>query len=292
MAKKHGLGKGLSALLAGKEDHINESGDEVRIAPVAGGVAFIEISKIKVNPYQPRTEFDEDALNELADSIRTHGIIQPITVRRTDDGYELISGERRFRASQRAGLTEIPAYIRSADNQAMLEMALIENIHREDLNAMEVALSYQRLIEECDLTQEKLSERVSKKRSTITNYLRLLKLPAEIQAGIINGRISMGHARALVNAGSEAEQLRIFHLILNKGLSVRQTEAMVSGINEEKAKDNEKRPAVSYKLEVPGLSQIIKGSIRVQNDGKGGGKITIPFMSPKERDAIIAFLDK
>ena len=205
----------------------------------------------------------------------------------------MISGERRFRASHRAGLTEVPAYVRAAaDAQAMLEMALIENIHREDLNAMEVALSYQRLIDECQLTQEQLSERVAKKRSTITNYLRLLRLPVEIQSGIIEGKITMGHARALVNAGNDEAQLRIYRLILAKGLSVRQTEAIVSqGENTDTAPQDKGR-AVSYKLEVPGLSERIKGTVRVQNDGKGGGKITIPFLSPKERDAIIAFLDK
>jgi ParB family transcriptional regulator, chromosome partitioning protein len=292
--RKHGLGKGLSALLAGKEEVEEGLPGDVQVAPVAGGVALIPLSQITTNPYQPRTEFDEQALEDLADSIRLHGIIQPITLRFLSPGkYELISGERRFRASHRAGLTEVPAYVRAAaDAQAMLEMALIENIHREDLNAMEVALSYQRLIDECQLTQEQLSERVAKKRSTITNYLRLLRLPVEIQSGIIEGKITMGHARALVAAGSDEAQLRIYRLILAKGLSVRQTEAMVSQGESASDAPTEKGRAVSYKLEVPGLSERIKGTVRVQNDGKGGGKITIPFLSPKERDAIIAFLDK
>src|SRR5690606_37593299 len=203
--KKPAMGKGLSALLeSASTDITSRSNDKA----VLGNIAMIQIDQIEANPFNPRTNFEVEALKELAASIQEHGIIQPITVRKVDiDKYQLISGERRFRASQLAGLEEIPAYIRLANDQAMLEMALVENIQREDLNSIEVALSYQRLIEECDLTQEQLSQKLSKSRSSTTNFLRLLKLPAPIQSAIRDGLISMGHARALVSAGDEARQL-------------------------------------------------------------------------------------
>eukprot|EP01034_Spumella_vulgaris_P002313 gene2313-3005_t len=225
-AKKKGLGRGLSALLTGSdtEDLLTPEAAEKRPA----GVAAIPVDLIETNPFQPRTEFDETALAELSESIQALGIIQPITVRKTDNGrYQLISGERRFRASKLAGLEEIPAYIRTTNDQGMLEMAIVENIQRENLNAIEVAISFKRLADECSLTQEQLSERVAKKRSTITNYLRLLKLPAEIQAGIRENLISMGHARALINLPSEAQQLKIFNQIIEKDLSVRAVEDLV-----------------------------------------------------------------
>jgi len=293
--RKQALGKGLSALLASREPNSTSetaemAANQVTVIPVAGGIATVPIHSIRTNPWQPRNHFEEEALQGLAESIRMHGLIQPITLRPAEgDSYELISGERRFRASQIAGLTEIPAYIREADNQGMLEMALIENIHREDLNAMEVALSYQRLMEECDLTQEALSERVAKKRSTITNYLRLLKLPAAIQSGIIEGAVSMGHARALAGTEDEDLQLKTFQQILDKGLSVRQVEALLSKDKSE-SKEKANRP-VSYKLEIPGLRDKVKQPARVEHNGSGGGKVSIPFATKKELELIISFLD-
>jgi ParB family chromosome partitioning protein len=224
MAKKSALGKGLGALIKQSETGIPES--------QANATNKIDIRNIEVNPYQPRTNFDQDALEELAASIKQLGIIQPITVREIDNGrYQIISGERRYRASMIAGLTEMPAYIRHADDNNMLELALVENIQREDLDAIEVAISYQRLIDECRLTQENMSERVGKKRSTIANYLRLLKLPAEIQLAIRKGQLTMGHARALVNIGQPEYQLLLLHDIIENSLSVRQVEEAARQIN-------------------------------------------------------------
>ena len=234
-AKKKGLGRGLSALLNGTENEELLTPEAAEKKPA--GVAAIPTDQIETNPFQPRTEFDETALQELSESIRAVGIIQPITVRKADNGrYQLISGERRFRASKLAGLEEIPAYVRTANDQGMLEMAIVENIQRENLNAIEVAISFKRLADECSLTQEQLSERVAKKRSTITNYLRLLRLPAEIQAGIRENVISMGHARALINLPTEAQQLKYFRLILEKDLSVRAVEELVRNSDETKSK--------------------------------------------------------
>ncbi len=228
--KKNALGRGLSALLENANTDITNNKLEGE-GKVVGAISNIEISKIEANPFQPRTNFEEDALNELASSIKEHGIIQPVTVRKLGyDKYQLISGERRFRASQLAGLTSVPAYIRIANDQAMLEMALVENIQREQLDAIEVAISYKRLIDECNLTQEQLSQKVSKQRSTITNYLRLLKLPIEIQLGIRNSDISMGHARALINIENPEKQLEIFNHIILNNLSVREAEDLARGV--------------------------------------------------------------
>ena len=228
MAKKQALGKGLAALLKDTEINVN-SAREKDAEKVVGQIAEIQLENIDVNPYQPRTNFDKEALEELAASIRELGIVQPITVRKIAGShrFQLISGERRFRASQMAGLKAIPAYIRIADDQAMLEMALVENIQRQELDAIEIALSYQRLIEEINLTQEQLSDRVGKKRSTVTNYLRLLKLPPLIQAGIRDKMISNGHARALINVDDEEVQLFLYKDTIAKDHSVRQVEAMV-----------------------------------------------------------------
>jgi ParB family chromosome partitioning protein len=215
-AKKSALGRGLGALIEDVETNNNKPAESV------ASINEIDIHAIEINPFQPRKTFDEDALQELASSIRQLGIIQPITVRKINgEKFQLITGERRFRASQLAGLETIPAYVRIADDQAMLELALVENIQREDLDAIEVAISYQRLIDECNLTQENMSDRVGKKRSTIANYLRLLKLPAEIQAGIRQKKITMGHARALVNVEDVEKQLSIFHHVMEQDLSVR-----------------------------------------------------------------------
>src|ERR1700739_789657 len=242
---KSALGRGLGALLENAKTDITTKQNGSN-APGAGSVSNIKISNIEVNPFQPRTNFDEDALNELAESIRQHGIIQPITVRKMGyDNYQLISGERRFRASQLAGLTEVPAYIRIANDQAVLEMALVENIQREDLDAIEVAISYKRLIDECNLTQEQLADKVAKQRSTITNYLRLLKLPAEIQRGIRDKGISMGHARALINIENEDLQLALFAKILEENLSVRDIELLARG---EKVKVQIPKPKAKSKV--------------------------------------------
>jgi ParB family chromosome partitioning protein len=227
--KKPALGRGLSALLENAKTDITtkQTGDAT---PVVGSIAIIRIKDIETNPFQPRTNFEEIALQELSDSIKQHGIIQPITVRKLGyDKYQLISGERRFRASQLAQLTEIPAYIRVANDQAMLEMGLIENIQREDLDPIEISLSYKRLIDECNITQEQLGEKVNKQRSTVTNFLRLLKLPAVIQKAVRDKDISMGHARALLSIENEDKQLAIFAMAVENELSVRQIEELARG---------------------------------------------------------------
>ena len=222
--KKQVLGRGLSALL--KDSSINETNTNL----VVGTIVEIELENIEVNPYQPRTFFDEESLRELASSIKELGVIQPITVRKIDGNFQLVSGERRFRASKLIGNKSIPAYIRTANDQEMLEMALVENIQRKNLDPIEVALSYQRLIDEIQLTQEELSVRVGKKRSTVTNYLRLLKLDPILQTGIRDGFISMGHGRALINVKSVSDQLNIYEKILLNKLSVRQTEELVKSL--------------------------------------------------------------
>lgn len=300
--RKQALGKGLSALLS---DNTSEEDVLIKSIPsrAEAGVAMVAVKKIVANPFQPRTEFEQEALDELAESIRVHGIIQPITLRKiADNQYQIISGERRFRASQIAGLTEIPAYIRTADDQSMLEMALIENIQREDLNAIEVALSYQRLIEECKLTQEQLSNRVAKKRSTITNYLRLLKLPIQIQQAIQSAQISMGHARALISIPDEKEQIRIYEKILAEGLNVRQVEALASNkTTAEKKKPtssfststgNDTERLKSFKLYGDKLSAIINRPISIQQNEVGKGTVTIEFDTDEQLEKIIAFFDK
>src|ERR1700744_2073571 len=228
--KRNALGKGLSALLNDSVNVMPDKGRAIGSSPEVndlGSVNEIKIAEIEVNPFQPRTEFDEQALSELSEAIKLQGLIQPITVRRVNaHSFQLISGERRLRASKLAGLTQIPAYIRTANDQQMLEMALIENIQRENLNAIEVALSFQRMIEECNLKQEQLGERVSKNRSTVTNYLRLLRLPPAIQASIRDGQISMGHAKALISVNDPGKQLYIHKHIIEDGLSVRRVEEM------------------------------------------------------------------
>src|SRR6188474_798365 len=232
MSKKLALGRGLKSLLSDTPD--TEQLDETA-APAASGMSEILVSEIEANPWQPRTDFNAEALKELSESIKVHGIIQPITVRRLNrNQYQLISGERRFQASKLAGLKTIPAYIRSADDQQMLEMALIENIQRENLNPIEISLSYQRLISECNLKQEELGERVGKNRSTVTNYLRLLKLPPDIQIALRDNKLSMGHARAIINVENPEEQLYIFKKALGEELSVRKVEELVREISSEK----------------------------------------------------------
>jgi len=301
--RKIGLGKGLGALLNDSEEVKKDTpGNPIGDSPArqawTGGVGTIPISKIKTNPYQPRTDFDEEALKELSESIALQGLIQPITVRNNDDGtYQLISGERRFRASKMAGLTEIPAYVRTANDQQMLEMALIENIQRENLNAIEVALSFQRMIDECGLKQEQLGERVSKNRTTVTNYLRLLKLPPVIQAALRDGQLSMGHARAIVGLNEVDKQLYVFREIVKKGLSVRKTEELTKALqNEGLRKTAAKRPsdALSFQYQKIEDDLASRFSSRVKlkvSAKKGTGAIEIPFQSEEDLSRILELLD-
>jgi len=298
--RKTGLGRGLSALLDDSDPvHPPKNAmnpvSETEQKEQPSSIGHIKISDIATNPYQPRTEFDQVALNELADSIRIQGLIQPITVRKADGGgYQLISGERRLRASKLAGLTEIPSYIRLANDQQMLEMALIENIQRENLNAIEVALSFQRMLEECNLKQEQLGERVGKNRSTVTNYLRLLKLPPVIQISIRDQKISMGHARALINVESVDKQLFIHQEIIDKGLSVRKVEELVRSINSLQLKPkSEQQPKASFeyqKLQKDLASRFAtKVKLKVGENGKGA--IEIPFVSNDDLSRILELLD-
>jgi len=299
--KRNALGKGLSALLENANTDITSNKFENE-GKVVGAVSNIEIASIEVNPFQPRTHFDEQALNELATSIKEHGIIQPVTVRKLGyDKYQLISGERRFRASQIAGLKTIPAYIRIADDQTMLEMALVENIQREDLNAIEVAISYKRLIDECSLTQEQLSQKVSKQRSTISNYLRLLKLPVEIQLAIRNGDLSMGHARALINIDDEEKQLEIYLKIITDNLSVREVENIVrdakdGGSNTQttsSSSDASSKSSLSFNdlKVVEDLRAAFNSKVNIVKGDKGKGKIVIPFSSENDLQRIIDLFD-
>jgi ParB family chromosome partitioning protein len=298
--KRNALGKGLSALLENANTDITNTKWEGE-GKVVGAVASILISKIETNPFQPRTNFEEQALNELAASIKEHGIIQPITVRKLGyDKYQLISGERRFRASQLAGLTSIPVYIRIANDQAMLEMALVENIQRENLDSIEVAISYKRLIDECSLTQEQLSQKVSKQRSTITNYLRLLKLPVEIQLAIRNGDVTMGHARALINIDNEDKQLDIYNQIVLNNLSVRDVEDLARGVktevtfvNKNTTSKQSAKAALSLDQQniVNDLRALFNTKVQINRENTGKGKIVIPFKSDNDLKRILDLLD-
>lgn len=305
--RKTGLGRGLGALLNDSVEAPAKSNQQVEESPLVtsstvntnkenGNISHVRVEEISVNPFQPRTEFDPVALQELSESIILQGLIQPITVRKISDGnYQLISGERRLRASRLAGITEIPAYIRTANDQQMLEMALIENIQRENLNAIEVALSFQRMIEECNLKQEELGERVSKNRSTVTNYLRLLKLPPVIQAAIRDGALTMGHARALINISEVDKQLYIFKLIIDQGLSVRKAEELVRELQKGgKKKANKEKTPMSFQLQKIEDDLASKFSSRVKlnlKSTKGKGAIEIPFESEDDLSRILELLD-
>ena len=292
MASKKPLipGRGLDAILGSIDiDTLNGSESDVTAA-----ISMVPISDIEANPFQPRKEFDDTALQELSQSIREQGVITPITVRRMPDGkYQLIAGERRLRASQLAGLTELPAYIRVATDGQMMEMALVENIQRENLNAMEIALSYNALIEECQLTHEQLSQRVGKDRSTITNYLRLLNLPAETQLALSSGQISMAHARALINVEDPERHLAILHEIVNRHLSVHQTEQLV------KTSKTPARPRVATKEELPAshcatLSQMrekLHSDVEIKRSRRGKGTMTIHFNNDEDFDRIVRLLN-
>lgn len=303
MAKKAALGRGLSALI---------SMDEVKVEG-SSSINEIELSKIQPNPDQPRRAFDEDALRELSASIKQVGVIQPITLRKIDDNnYQIIAGERRYRASMMAELKAIPAYVKTADDENVMEMALIENIQREDLNSIEVALAYQNLMESYNLTQERLSERVGKGRPTITNHLRLLKLPAEIQMGIKDRKIGMAHARTLIAIEDPTVQLELYELILEEGLSVRKVEDYVRAINngesfESLVKDETDAPAVEktsrqgeskhttsaeFDLLKTHLSKFFNTKVQFNCNEQGKGKITIPFKSDEELEHIMSVFDQ
>ena len=286
--KKQALGRGLSALLKDPDNDI-KSAEDKNADKVVGSIVELDIESIEVNPFQPRTNFNEDTLKELASSIRELGVIQPITVRKLAfNKYQLVSGERRFRASKLIGLETVPAYIRIANDQESLEMALVENIQRQDLDPIEIALSYQRLIEEINLTQEQMSERVGKKRSTIANYLRLLKLDPIIQTGMRDGFISMGHGRAMVNIDNQIDQLEVYEKIISNKLSVRATEQLVKKLNSDEA------PSETASIEVPKyikkgikeFSEYFGHKIEVKVAKNGTGKITIPFHSEEDFNRI------
>ncbi|MEJ1223347.1 ParB/RepB/Spo0J family partition protein [Sediminicola sp. 1XM1-17] len=285
--KKQALGRGLSALLKDPENDIKSVSDK-NADKVVGNIVELELSAIEMNPFQPRSNFNDDALQELATSIRELGVIQPITVRKLDfNKYQLVSGERRFRASKLIGLETVPAYIRIANDQESLEMALVENIQRQDLDPIEIALSYQRLIDEIQLTQEKLSDRVGKKRSTITNYLRLLRLDPIIQTGIRDGFVSMGHGRTLVNVEKREDQIALYEKIVGQNLSVRDTEKAVKAYQdalENPGKDQKKvvKTPDFIKRDAPRFSDYLSVKVDVKASEKGNGKITIPFSSEEE----------
>ena len=284
--KKQALGRGLSALLQESSSVISAS--DKNAEKLVGSIIEIKLDLIDVNPFQPRTYFDEEALNELANSIKELGVIQPITVRKIDKNqFQLVSGERRFRASKLIGNKTIPAYIRLANDQEMLEMALVENIQRKNLDPIEVALSYQRLIDEIQLTQEELSTRVGKQRSTVTNYLRLLKLDPILQTGMRDGFISMGHGRAMINVENTEDQLAIYEKILSEKLSVRQTEDLVKNLKSATiAKPKKKQIPPYIKTSIKDISEYFGHKIDVSVNTNGKGKISIPFHSEEDFNRI------
>ena len=300
MAKiQTGLGRGLGALIS-DVNSIQQAAHKPAIQEPARplvSTSDIEIRNIEPNPYQPRTEFNQEALEELAASIKLLGLIQPITVRPLAEGrYQIISGERRFRASQIAGLEKIPAYIRKTDDQGMLEMAIVENIQREDLDSIEVALSFQRLIEECNLTQEAMAERVGKKRATVTNYLRLLRLPAEIQFAIRAKKISMGHAKALLSLENDKDQLKFANQIIEQDLSVRQIEQKIQKLGQKKEKkEKEDSPVIELPdnhfrvIEI--IGKYFNNNVTAKRDNKGNGEITIRFNSDAEIEQFLQALE-
>ncbi len=291
-AKKDALGKGIRSLLKSIDADLKTStGDQLKAGVVDKATTTIRIpvEQIQPNPKQPRYDFDEQALNELAASIRLHDIIQPLTVVKTGERYTLIAGERRWRAAKLAGLKDIPVYIREADDQQLLELALLENLQRENLNSIEVALSYKRMMEELSYTQEQVAERMGKERSTVTNYIRLLKLPPDIQVAVRNNTISMGHARAIINVDTVDKQLFIFNEIKNKGLSVRQTEELVRKLY----KDAPVKKSVKAVLAPPfrkiedNLASHYATRVKMQHNKKGHGSITIEYFSIQELNAIL-----
>lgn len=290
--KRQALGRGLDSILSSPDTDITS--EDISGKFVAGAIARIELSKIETNPFQPRTAFDEMMLRELADSIASQGIIQPITVRKMGyDKYQIIAGERRFRAAQMAGIKHMPAFIRVANDEQMLELALIENIHREDLNALEIAISYQRLIDEIKLTQEKLSEKIGKSRSSIANFLRLLKLPPNVQVALRDNFITMGHARALITLPSKNIQEKTLKVIIDKGLNVRQTEELVrktTSPKPDKPKVQAAKIPDKFKDAPALLSQRLGTKVNLRRNNNGEGSIVISFKSDEDLDKIISII--
>lgn len=292
--KKSALGRGLEAILQSPDTDITSK--DISGNYVVGAIANLNINSIEANPFQPRNDFEEEALKELAQSIGEQGIIQPLTVRKLGyDKYQIISGERRLRAARMIGLNDVPCYIRVANDEQMLEMALIENTHREDLNAIEIAISYQRLIEECKLTQEELSKKIGMQRSTISNYIRLLRLPAEIQVAIRDGLITSGHARSIINIDDREEQLKLLKEILEGKLSVRQVEEKVRKKYRTGAKRKKKHPGKlpeKYLLLSKTLSESLNTKVELKRNTKGKGSIVINFRSDEEMEKIVELLKK
>ena len=288
--RKTGLGRGLSALL----ENADQDRNEIQENNPLGSVSMVSLGDIEANPFQPRTEFDEVALEELCQSIQVHGVIQPITVRKMGyDKYQLISGERRTRASLKAGLTQIPAFVRTANDQDMLEMALIENIQRSDLNAIDVAMSYKRLIDECSLNQDELGERVGKDRTTVNNYLRLLRLPEEIQLGIKQAKVSMGHARAMINMDSLKDQLELYQEIIENNLSVRDVEGLVKA-KKSGPTDSFAINGTDWDPEIDRITEAfykkLNAAVHLKSGSKGKGKIIISYKNKEDLERILSLI--
>jgi len=291
--KKAALGKGIRSLLQNIDTELKQTSSALdkQIVATATGIERIPLKDIDVNPKQPRRDFDEQALQELSHSIKLHDVIQPITVARVGKKFQLIAGERRLRASKMAGLKDIPAYIRQANDQELLELALLENLQRENLNAIEIALSYKRLMDECVFTQEQVADRMGKERSTVTNYMRLLKLPPDIQVAVRNGTISMGHARALISIENVDKQLFVYNEITKNGLSVRQTEELVRRMHQAANKGNEKKtlPGLppAYKRIEDKLASHFATKVKLDRSKNGKGNIQIEFYSDEELESIL-----
>ena len=292
--KKNALGKGIRALLDTIDEEIQTTSDGV---PAVSGqnnlnTSRIPLEQIEINPKQPRHDFDEQALSELAESIRLHDIIQPVTVARIGQNkYQLISGERRLRASKMAGLKDIPAYVRAAESHEMLEMALVENLQRQDLNAIEIALSYRQLMDECGLTQEQVAERMKKERSTVANFLRLLRLPPDIQRSVRDGQLSMGHARAIIGLEHVDQQLYVFREVMSRGLSVRQVEQLVKDLSNEKQaavpKTTPNKLPIAYKKIEDNMASLFSTKVTLQRKNSGKGSIAIEFYSDEDLERIM-----
>ncbi|MCC6689289.1 MAG: ParB/RepB/Spo0J family partition protein [Saprospiraceae bacterium] len=293
-SQKKELGKGIRALLANIETQEAENPVEL-VKDLTHTIASLPVDSIEPNPNQPRTDFDPVALNELSESLKVHGLIQPVTVRRMPgDKFQIISGERRFRASKMAGLKEIPAYIRIANDQEILEMALVENIQRKDLNPLEVAFTYQRLLDECNLTHEALATRVAKDRSTVTNFLRLIKLPPEIQSALKTQELSMGHARALAGIEDPVKMIFLYNQVRNKGMSVRETESLIRDYQTPKEKVRKKPAEADYDLRrvQNELSKTLETKVDIRQTAQGKGNITIHFVNTEDLNRILDILEK
>lgn len=293
--KKKALGRGLSALISSSAPSEEVVAQDSPSRIETGKISHVKIEAIEANPWQPRTEFESISLQELSESIQAHGLIQPITVRNIENGkYQLISGERRLRASIKAGLTELPAYIRTVNDQQMIEMALVENIQREDLNSMEVALSYQRLIDECQLTQDQLSEKVGKNRSTITNFLRLLKLPSSVQLAVRDKKISMGHAKIIAGLPDVLKQEDLCKKVIESELSVRSTESLAKKLNDDEALKTKAKIGLPSSFEAPKkeLSKTLDTKIEIKRNLKGKGSIQISFKNDDDFKRIFAIINK